>query len=139
MTMTLEQQRAQHALEQIKDLATRSEEWQAHYTSYVKGFPASILANGLGQSLATLLSAVKGHPEGKFQDPHFLLYRHLELWLCRNDEFAPYPGTKDVIEAITSHDSTRYRMAQAEAMAYLVWLKKFAAAYLKDDEGGSRE
>ncbi len=126
MKLTIEQERAQHALRQIHDLQDRCRDWQDHYKSYVKGLPAAILSNGLGQTLATLLSAAKGQQ----QDAHYVLYQHIEKWLGRSDPLAPYPGAPNVIKAITSHDSTAYRAAQMEAMAYLVWLKKFAAAYL---------
>lgn len=131
MTVTLEQDRAHHALIQIKNLTNRPELWQGRYKSYVKGLPASILSNGLGQALATLLSASK---EGS-TDPHYVLYEHIEQWLCRSHSLASYPNAQNIMEAITSHDSTAYRVAQMEAMAYLVWLKKFAAAYLLGKEG----
>ncbi|WP_028962577.1 type III-B CRISPR module-associated protein Cmr5 [Sulfobacillus thermosulfidooxidans] len=130
MTLTIEQDRAQHALTQIKHLTDQPEQWQARYKSYAKGLPASILSNGLGQALATLLSASKGN----HKDAHYVLYHHIEQWLCRSHPLAPYQGAQNVMEAITQHDSTAYRVAQMEAMAYLVWLKKFAAAYLLGEE-----
>ncbi|WP_053959478.1 type III-B CRISPR module-associated protein Cmr5 [Sulfobacillus thermosulfidooxidans] len=131
MILTIEQDRAQHALTQIKNLINQPEAWQGRYKSYVKGLPASILSNGLGQALATLLSAAKGTTN----DAHYVLYQHIEQWLCRSHPLAPYSGTSNVMDAITHHDSTAYRLAQMEAMAYLVWLKKFAAAYLLGEEG----
>ncbi len=130
MNSTIEQDRAKHALAQIHSLLNFSEDWQGHYKSYVKGLPASILSNGLGQSLATLLSTAKG----KREDAHYVLYQHVEKWLGRSDPLAPYAGASDVIEAITSHDQRAYRAAQMETMAYLVWLKKFAAAFLLGGE-----
>lgn len=129
--LTIEQERAQHALKQIRSLQrTQPESWQERYKSYVKGLPATIVSNGLGQALATLLAAAKGEST----DPHHVLYQHLELWLCRPHPLAPYRDEKHVIDAIIAHDAWVYRIAQMEAMAYLVWLKKFAAAYLKGKE-----
>lgn len=128
--LTIEQDRAQHALRQIKSLESQSEPWQGRYKTYVKGLPATIVSNGLGQALATLLAASKGDPT----DPHYVLYQHLERWLCRQHHLAPYPGAKNAMDAITTGDASLYRIAQMEAMAYLVWLKKFAVAYLKGKE-----
>jgi CRISPR-associated protein Cmr5 len=89
--------------------------------------------NGLGQACVTLLSQqdINGHRE---------LYDDLQSWLCGTDEAAPYRNAGDagtrLMEEITSSDETTYFRAQAEALAYLVWLKKLAKAFL--DQGGSQ-
>ena len=67
------------------------------------------------------------------------LYSQISTWLCDPREDAPYPGRKDVLEAITQLDEDAYIRAQAEALAYLEWLKKFANAFLKRPEGGSHD
>lgn len=127
---SLQQRRAAHALREVEELKERGE--NAKYVSYVKGLPAAILLNGLGQSLATLLAAAKGNSS----DPNRILFNQLERWL-RDDEDAPYHSTKGLMEAITGQDEATYCRAQAEAIAYLTWLKKFAVAYLgeKKQEG----
>jgi CRISPR-associated protein Cmr5 len=38
------------------------------------------------------------------------------------------------MQAITEEDQRHYIRAQTEALAYLVWLKKFANAYLERGE-----
>ncbi len=135
MSKTLEQARAAHAYQKVQELTGQPDEWQKNYSSNVKSLPATILANGLGQAAASLLSAAKG----KSNDPHMVLYRHLEDWLCRpGDNCAPYSsGTKDLMGAITGEDRNKYLHAQAEAMEWLSWLKKFAVALLKQPEGGN--
>jgi len=129
---SLEQQRMADALARIRQLMCL--ERQSEYLSYVKALPASILWNGLGQAMATLLAAAnrkKDDNAKKDNDPHFLLYRNLECWLCGTHEDAPYRGQPDLMEAIVHDDQQHYLLAQAEAQLYLNWLKKFAVAYLE--------
>ena len=121
---SLDQRRAKHALNCIKKRQKDSTK-QSDYLSYVKALPATILQNGLGQAMATLLAAAKG----KENDPHQHLYKDVQSWLCSDNEDATFPKG-DLLEAITSNDQQHYLKAQAEAQAYLVWLKKFAAAFL---------
>jgi len=122
---TLAQRRAADALKKIQALEGKD---YGKYVSYIKSLPATILMNGLGQAAATLLSAAKGEKK----DPHRLLYDHLSSWLCRDADDAPYPAG-DLLESITTNDEDHYLCAQAEALAYLDWLKKFARALLKEN------
>lgn len=122
---SLDQRRAEHALKCIKEREKDAK--QSDYLSYVKALPATILQNGLGQAMATLLAAAKG----KENDSHYRLYKDVQSWLCGSGEDAIFPEG-DLLEAITSNDQQHYLKAQAEAQAYLVWLKKFAAAFLND-------
>ena len=126
--LNLDQRRAAHALGRVRK--KRRHPRQSDYLSYAKALPASILQNGLGQAMATLLAAAK---PGNDDDPHFLLYRDLEDWLCGDDEDAPYRGAQGLLDAITMKDQRHYLRAQAEAQGYLNWLKKLAAAHLKAD------
>lgn len=125
---SLDQRRAKHALDCIKKRQKDGTK-QSDYLSYVKALPATILQNGLGQAMATLLSAAKG----KENDPHYRLYEDVQSWLCGGDEESPFPKREDqnLIEEITKSDQQRYLKAQAESQAYLIWLKKFAAAFLQ--------
>ncbi len=123
--LNLEQRRAAHALDRIRKKQKHPK--QSDYLSYARALPASILQNGLGQAMATLLAAARSNDD----DPHFLLYRDLEDWLCGADEDAPYRGAQGLLDAIATKDQRRYLRAQAEAQGYLNWLKKLAAAHLK--------
>ena len=125
---SLDQRRAKHALDCIKKRQKDGKKQQSDYLSYVKALPATILQNGLGQAMATLLATAKG----KEDDPHHRLYGDVQSWLCSDDEDAPFPNKGDLLEAITRSDQQHYLKAQAEAQAYLIWLKKFAAAFLND-------
>lgn len=127
---SLDLQRAEHALETIEGLKKNAK--LGHYVSYVRALPATILQNGLGQALATLLSAAKG----KKEYAHRMLYDQMQAWLCREHPDAPYAGKPKLMEAITGGSEREYLHAHAEALAYLVWLKKFAVAFLKDSDQG---
>jgi CRISPR-associated protein Cmr5 len=128
-TQTLSQRRARHALDRIEAHRAHKDgtNHYKNYVSYAESLPATILMNGLGQACATLLSKAGG----KLDRPHGLLYGDLQSWLCRSDTAAPYRGMDDLMRAITTKDQANYLCAQAEALAYLVWLKKFANAYLE--------
>lgn len=102
-----------------------------NYVSYAEGLPAAILQNGLGQAMATLLAAAA---KGEKEDPHRLLYNHVAGWLTRDHADAPYPKATELMTAITSGEEDTYLRSQAEALAYLRWLKKFAVAFLKKVE-----
>lgn len=129
--LTIEQARARHALDCVR--AVKKD--PGKYGSYVKQLPASILMSGLGQAAATLLAASRGK-----QDAHRTLYDHLQAWLCTECPDAPYQGQHSLIDAIAKGDQDAYVRAQAEALRWLEWLKKFAQAYLSaghtDDDTG---
>jgi CRISPR-associated protein Cmr5 len=143
---SLDMRRARHAMTKIAQVkqylaqdAQADQPLQPHpqgspklYGSYVKALPASIVQVGLGQALATLLAKAKG----KQRDGNFLLYGHVQDWLCSGAEHSPYftqSGAPDLLGAIIDGDEDAYIRGQAEAMAYLNWLKKFAVAQLKDE------
>lgn len=119
---TIEQARARNALDCVRAM----EDNPGKYGSYVKRLPATILMNGLGQAAATLLALARG----KNDDPHRTLYEHLQTWLCKACPDAPYAGKEHLIDAIIDGDQAAYVRAQAEALRWLEWLKKFAQAYL---------
>lgn len=129
MMALLEQQRAQHALAQVREVEKECDAEQRRlFVTRVEGFPAAVLTNGLGQAVAALLAQSKRD----YQSPPGRLYRILQGWLCRDDPRAPYRGAGDLIQAIVGNDRAAYLRAQVEALAYLKWLKTFAVAFLKE-------
>ena len=128
---TLDQKRAAYAWEVVqKILADRPEDWKNEYAANVTGLPASILANGLGQTAAMLLKTANGNK----QSVHYALYTHMQYWLCRDNPFAPYQCKSSLMEAIVNGNRQQYMKAQFEGLAWLSWLKKFAVAFLKKAE-----
>lgn len=123
-SQTLEQKRAGNALECARRVR---EEGAEKYRSYVDRLGPAIVMNGLGQALATEIAA--GDPV------HDTLYRNVSQWLCRPGE-GVYPGSRDLLDSIVQNDEARYLHAQAEALAWLQWHKKFCRAFLRDGAGG---
>lgn len=151
---TLEQLRAADALARVDELATRDVEFKKCYRSYVERLGPGIVMNGLGQALASERAAAgeddgakkpKGRPQERRReegeggdddakrkkvakdDAHRRLYHNLHLWLCRQN-CGVYPGASDLLAAIVAGEESHYLRAQAEAIAWLEWHKKFCRA-----------
>lgn len=120
----LQQQRARFALDQVKDALKNSDEKaRKEFKSQAESFPAMIRMNGLGQAAAFYLSKGGAHKK---------LYCLLSAWLTRSDQ--PFHEHKDLLEGITEKDMHAYRLAQAEALLLLDWVKKFAKAFVEDKQ-----
>jgi len=126
-TQSLAQRRARHALGLIHKHEKAGKASYQNYVSYAESIPATIVMNGLGQACATLLAKAKGD----LTQPHGLLYADLQSWLCGPDPAVPFSGKPHLMDAIVGSDQAIYLRAQTEALAFLVWLKKFANAYLQ--------
>lgn len=137
MRQTLDLKRASDAWSKIQKIEKeqRDEDWKDKYAAYAVTLPVTILNCGLGQAAATLLSAAAKSNNSK-SDPHQILYQDVESWLCRSESEAPYAGQQNLMEAIVKGDRQTYMRAQAECLAWLVWLKKLAVAYLKKEKSG---
>jgi len=132
---TLGQKRAAHALEAIKRL--EKEKNYGNFGSYVQRLPATIVMNGLGQAMAGELAAarlVKGEKMSLDEKAHKILFDCVESWLYKSNVYTKENG---LMEAIVKSSQEDYVRAQAEALAYLDWLKKFSQAYLNGDKDGS--
>jgi CRISPR-associated protein Cmr5 len=132
---TPEQRRAADALRAVQDLDA-DEALRKRYRAYADRLGPSILMNGLGQALATERASAGGTPRKADERAHDRLYRNLAEWLCRaGGVYGPIAG-QDLLKAIVEHGEADYLRAQAEALAWLVWHKKFCRAYLPpaDDE-----
>ncbi len=121
--LTRDQRRAQHALGKVREVPDRL---RSDYQTLVKGFSATIVMNGLGQACAMLLA--KAENKDANSSAHRRLYDHLRDWLC--SQARVYPENQELIDSVIGHGQTQYVRAQAESLAYLEWLKKFAQADL---------
>jgi CRISPR-associated protein Cmr5 len=118
---TLEQKRAKGAWQNIAQV--KGESYQKEYGSLVRRAPADIQINGLGQTLA--FWRAKGKHE------HNTLYKHVSDWVMTRLGKQHQQG---LLAWITLEATTdQYRQATAEAMAFLLWLKRFAEAELRGD------
>lgn len=131
---TIEQRRAADALARVNQLRDNSEKFRKSYRAYVDRLSPAIVMNGLGQALATECAAAGAPPvTDDDKKAHHELYRSLQSWLCRKED-GVYPGKADLLEAITQHDESFYLRAQAEALAWLLWHKKFCRAMFPKGE-----
>ena len=124
---TIEQQRAADALERVSQLREKSESFRKSYRAYVDRLAPTIVMNGLGQALASERASAGPSPDNDDKKSHQELYRSLQTWLCRQDG-GVFPGANDLLQALVSHDEAFYLHAQAEALAWLLWHKKFCRA-----------
>ncbi|MDM8561247.1 type III-B CRISPR module-associated protein Cmr5 [Candidatus Parabeggiatoa sp. HSG14] len=127
---TMQQQRAAFALEGVEKAREELDEKQRkEYKSHVSALPFMIHANGLGQAAAFYKSKC-ADSKGKKKLDYLLLYQLLSDWLSQDDQ--PFAGM-DLLEGITKEDMHAYITAQAEAMVFMSWVKKFATAFMQDE------
>lgn len=114
---TTEQKRAERAWKAVKEVREKQKE----YLALARSAPADIQTNGLAQTLAFWRAKGESH--------HLALYKHVSAWIM---EQLGHTG-QDLLSWITnpSTSSDRYRQATVEALAFLVWIKRFAEAELK--------
>lgn len=132
---TIAQQRAKHALgivcgtDDKGGFKGKPPASQKKLNSYIAGFGPMILMNGFGQACAFYLA--------NNEEEHRDVYDAIAQWLARPGR--PYEDKTDLMQAIVDNDVATYRLAQAEALAYLDWLKKFAKAFLKNEKESDKE
>lgn len=118
---TIQQKRARHALQRVKSWVPLNEGCKLKARS--SELPFLIHANGLGQAAAFFKS--KGSND---KDGYSIVFSALQSWLT--EENCSFSGKPDLMQAIVEADLHTYRLAQAEAIQYMDWVKKFASAYL---------
>ena len=130
----MEQRRACYALKAIRQALAEPGVEPKELKSYVRRLPGMIQTNGFGQALAFYYSK-----RAKYR-AYGTVYQMIEDWLCQDGQvYAHAEGQARLLRAITEHDQARYRQAQAETMALMLWIKKFAEAFIVVDESNSEE
>jgi CRISPR type III-B/RAMP module-associated protein Cmr5 len=159
MPIMLETDRARRAWERVREVCEKykdREDVQKRYRSQVRGAPAMIQRNGLGQFLAFLaaggFSGGELKPESKDAKDHAdgLLYQHLGAWLLKAIGVqVNEPRTEDVKPtAEPDFDPLRFLMERAtleqtmwatrEVLAFLQWARRFADSQLKEPDSQGR-
>lgn len=110
---TTEQQRAAQAWQDVSGISSAIAET---YSTQARRLPSLIQVNGLGQTLAFFRSK----PDNEAMQ---VLYTHLSVWVMSRMEQAG-----DLLSAFTRWPSDVYRQATVEALAYALWLRRFAEA-----------
>lgn len=126
MNRTVEQKRAERALARVKAVKGNSSIKNSEYRTLATQAPAHIQANGLGQTLAFWRSKGKG----KKAEPAEVLYQDVSNWVC--SQMAWTDTNVDLLTKLTVCDTSEYRRATVETMAFLTWLKRFAEAELEE-------
>lgn len=121
----LAQRRAEAAYRAVNAVMNpRPQSWAKEYKQLAQNAPADIQANGLGQTLAFWKSKAKDH--------HLRLFNDVSDWLRK--EFG-FDEQKDALQWIAAEAGPgEYRRATGEAIELLVWIKRFAAGYIPDQE-----
>ena len=132
-----EQERARNALACVDGLHDKSQEFKKLYRAYTDRLGPTIVMNGLGQALATERAAAGAAPKSAScrENAHRALYDNIQDWLCSDG--GVYPARSDLLKAIMKGDESHYLRAQAEALSWLEWHKKFCRAALPKSDGGS--
>lgn len=117
---SLEQERARAAWECVT--AVKGQGYAGKYGQLARSAPADIQANGLGQTLAFW--------NAKGEDQHRKLLNDVSTWVKGQIKFSETSLLEWVIKTA---DTDGYRRATAEAIAFLIWLKRFAEAELGGD------
>lgn len=129
---TLEQKRALFAWDRVVAIREGNKD-AAKIAMHIQRLPAMVLANGLGQTLAFLLQK-----SGNKSGAEYVVYDILAEWIVDQREL--YEGPRDqLMERLIAGDRFLYQQAQEEVWALLVWLKKFAAAYLGEPPSTEEE
>ncbi len=124
MPQTVQQQRARFSLVGVEsDRIHLNAKQRGEYKAYASELPAMIHMNGLGQAAAFYRSKA---------GTRLYLYKLMNAWLT--SEGQPYYGHDDLLAGITQDNQHTYRLAQAEAVALMDWVKKFAKAFMEGEE-----
>ena len=117
------------------------------YGSYVKKIHTMILSNGLGQTLAFIVSKRKKDKKekerilkaGSVENPknaYDLIYKQLTEYLKSNTTARiQMPADKtELLEWVISCATQEYRWITQEVLAFLNWLKRFAEGMIEEEE-----
>jgi len=119
---TKEQKRSVFALEQLdQQFGKQIDEESANF---IMGVPTMILMNGLGQTLAFLLSK-------KDSDKHNNVYCILRNWLQKQQGDLASQSDLEFLTKFSSLEQNQYLTAQHEALALLQWVKRYAPGLLR--------
>ena len=120
---TLEQQRAQNAWEV-------SVKYDKEHANVVKGLPALIMNSGLMQVLA--------FAHGKTDKKYEVVAADLRTWLTNRisgGQFTKDPGFELFMKTLMQATPQEYKLINAEAFAWLKWLRQMATARLQRLQG----
>lgn len=127
---SLDQKRATFAYRKVSEIRER-EPAQA-YRGLAQNLAVRLLQNGLGQTVAFLMSKA----EGKTDRAEAVLLDHLSRWLIEERKIAiedkPVQGTERLMSWLNGKNTGREQWARAQEEAIILgsWLKRFSEALI---------
>lgn len=120
-----------------------------NYGSYTKKIPMMIKTNGLGATLAFVLSkrskedkkpkpnpTQEGEAKKHVHNAYDLLYQQLTQWLtqdCKVTTFLFENKSLDLSKAVIEMNSQSYRAVTLETLTFLTWLRRFADGLIQEE------
>jgi len=133
---SLDQKRASKAWEFVEEISSASDsDLKKKYGSLARKAPADIQTGGLAQTLAfwTAKSTVaEGKPKKAEHIAHEKLLGHISKWV-KSDDSMKLSQDNFLEWLIKTATTSQYRRATTEALAFLVWVKRFAEAKLPQE------
>lgn len=117
MGQTIEQKRAENAWQASKD-------YGSEHVNIAKSLPALIMNSGLMQVMAF------AHSKG---GAHRVVITDLYRWLSIRFGARGEPSFEEFMQALLTAKPQHYQMMNAEAFAWLKWLRQMSSARLKGD------
>lgn len=118
---TKEQKRSRFALEMI-DREFSGGVVDTDSANFIVGVPTMVLTNGIGQTLAFLLSNRK-------KEKQFRVFRIIRTWLEKEIPELKADAELLFLQKFSSLEQGKYIVAQQEALAMLQWLKRYARSF----------
>ena len=97
---------------------------KSDYKTRAKNLPAMIQINGLGSTMAFLLSKPK-------KNAYKRIYEHVSAWVTAPEQRG---FSDDLMQLIRNEDVNLYRRATAEAIEYGIWLKRYVESWEEVEE-----
>lgn len=136
---TKDQERANAAWRCVEEAGQQSPDFKKRYGTLARKLPALIQTNGLGQALAFLYSKAKfAEAEDKRSSEakaNGTIFNQLSDRVMKELEIASQDQGK-LLRVLVQQQTAFYRRATAEALAFALWLRRFAEAELPSEEGG---
>lgn len=134
---TKDQERANAAWRCVEEAGRQSPDFKKRYGTLARRLPSLIQTNGLGQALAFLYSKAKfAEPEDRRSaeaKANGAIFTQVGDWVKKELNVA----TQDnLLRVLVREPTAFYRRATAEALAFALWLRRFAEAELPSEEGG---
>jgi CRISPR-associated protein Cmr5 len=98
------------------------------YKSYTRRIPMMIKTNGLGNTFAFILAKKSSG------NAYALIYEQTGIWLKEDHKKYLLDGkeNEDLVKIFIQLDSSKYRAATIEVLAFFNWLRRFAEGLIND-------